>query len=165
MICLGTRSGTRPIKSSTTRRCTPLLQHSANNVGDPFHDSLYRVNTHEFEREVITIFANLMRHSPDETWGYVTSGGTEGNMYGLYIAREMFPNGVVYFSQDTHYSVRKNLRVLNYRNIMIRSLDNGEIDYEDLRETIRINRHLPVVVMANIGTTNERRSRRPQQDP
>ena len=74
-------------------------------------------------------------------------------MYGLYIAREMFPDGVVYFSQDTHYSVRKNLRVLNYRNIMIRSLDNGEIDYEDLRETIRINRHLPVVVMANIGTT------------
>ena len=131
----------------------PLLQHSANNVGDPFHDSLYRVNTHEFEREVITIFANLMRHSPDETWGYVTSGGTEGNMYGLYLAREMFPDGVVYFSQDTHYSVRKNLRVLNYRNIMIRSLDNGEIDYEDLRETIRINRHLPVVVMANIGTT------------
>ena len=131
----------------------PLLQHSANNVGDPFHDSLYRVNTHEFEREVVTTFANLMRHSPDETWGYVTSGGTEGNMYGLYIAREMFPDGVVYFSQDTHYSVRKNLRVLNYRNIMIRSLENGEIDYDDLRETIRINRHLPVVVMANIGTT------------
>ena len=131
----------------------PLLRHSANNVGDPFHDSLYRVNTHEFEREVVSTFANLMRHSPDETWGYVTSGGTEGNMYGLYIAREMFPEAVVYFSQDTHYSVRKNLRVLNYRNIMIRSLDNGEIDYDDLRETIRINRHLPVVVMANIGTT------------
>ena len=83
----------------------PLLQHSANNVGDPFHDSLYRVNTHEFEREVVSTFANLMRHSPNETWGYVTSGGTEGNMYGLYIAREMFPEGVVYFSQDTHYSV------------------------------------------------------------
>ena len=131
----------------------PLLHHSANNVGDPFHDSLYRVNTHDFEKEVINTFANLMRHSPDETWGYVTSGGTEGNMYGLYIAREMFPEAVVYFSQDTHYSVRKNLRVLNYRNIMIRSLDNGEIDYDDLRETIRINRHLPVVVMANIGTT------------
>ena len=131
----------------------PFLEFSINNVGDPFHDSNYRVNSHEIEREVIATFANLMHLSPDETWGYVTSGGTEGNMYGLYMAREMFPEGVVYFSQDTHYSVRKNLRVLNYRNIMIRSLDNGEIDYEDLRETIRINRHLPVVVMANIGTT------------
>ena len=130
-----------------------FLKFSVNNVGDPFHDSLYRVNTHEIEREVITTFARLMRIDPAEAWGYITSGGTEGNMYGLYMAREMFPNAVVYFSQDTHYSVRKNLRVLNYRNIMIRSLDNGEIDYEDLRETIRINRHLPVVVMANIGTT------------
>ena len=134
-------------------RLYPFLKFSINNVGDPFHDSNYQVNSHEFEREVIALFANLMRLSPDETWGYVTSGGTEGNMYGLYIAREMFPEAVVYFSQDTHYSVRKNLRVLNYRNIMIRSLDNGEIDYDDLRETIRINRHLPVVVMANIGTT------------
>ena len=52
----------------------PLLRHSANNVGDPFHDSLYRVNTHEFEREVVTTFANLMRHSPDETWGLCDFG-------------------------------------------------------------------------------------------
>ncbi len=131
----------------------PFLEMSVNNVGDPFHDSNFRVNTHEIEREVIATFANLMRQSPDETWGYVTSGGTEGNMYGLYMAREMFPDGVVYFSQDTHYSVLKNLRVLNYRNIMIKSQDNGEIDYDDLRETIRINRDVPVVVFANIGTT------------
>ncbi len=130
-----------------------FLELSVNNVGDPFHDSNLRINTHEIEREVVAAFANLMRLSPDETWGYVTSGGTEGNMYGLYMAREMFPNGVVYFSQDTHYSVLKNLRVLNYRNIMIKSQPNGEIDYDDLRETIRINRDVPVVVMANIGTT------------
>ena len=131
----------------------PFLQLSVNNVGDPFHDSNFRINTHEIEREVIAIFANLMHQDPDETWGYVTSGGTEGNMYGLYMAREMYPDGVVYFSQDTHYSVLKNLRVLNYRNIMIKSQDNGEIDYDDLRETIRINRDVPVVVLANIGTT------------
>ena len=135
---------------------TPLnrfLKFTINNVGDPFHDSNFRINSHEIEREVIATFANLMHLSPDDTWGYVTSGGTEGNMYGLYMARELFPNGIVYFSEDTHYSVRKNVRVLNFRNIMIRSQPNGEIDYDDLRETIRINRDVPVVVMANIGTT------------
>ncbi len=130
-----------------------FLHFSANNVGDPFHDSNFRINTHEFEREVIGLFSDLMHLARDEVWGYVTSGGTEGNMYGLYMAREMFPNGIVYFSQDTHYSVLKNLRVLNYRNIMIKSQENGEIDYDDLRETVRINRDVPVVVMANIGTT------------
>jgi histidine decarboxylase len=74
-------------------------------------------------------------------------------MYGLYIGREMFPDGVVYFSQDTHYSVVKILRVLKSRNIMIKSQDSGEIDYEDLYETIRINRDSPVIFIANIGTT------------
>ena len=121
----------------------PFLSYCPNNVGDPFHDSNFRSNTHEMEREVIGIFADLMHLARDQAWGYVTSGGTEGNMYGLYIGREMFPDGVVYFSQDTHYSVVKILRVLKARNIMIKSLDTGEIDYDDLRETIRINRDLP----------------------
>ena len=131
----------------------PFLAYCANNVGDPFHDSNFLSNTHEMEREVIGLFADMMRLPRDDAWGYVTSGGTEGNMYGLYIGREMFPDGIVYFSQDTHYSVVKIMRVLKARNIMIKSLDNGEIDYDDLHETIRINRDAPVIFMANIGTT------------
>ena len=131
----------------------PFLSYVANNVGDPFHDSNFQVNTHEMEREVIGFFADVMHLPRDEAWGYVTSGGTEGNMYGLYMGREIFPDGVVYFSQDTHYSVVKILRVLKARNIMIKSMDNGEIDYDDLHETIRINRDVPVIFMANIGTT------------
>ena len=131
----------------------PFLQYSANNVGDPFHDSNFRVNTHEMEREVINTFADMMHLEQKDAWGYVTSGGTEGNMYGLYMGREIFPDGVVYFSQDTHYSVVKILRLLKARNIMIRSQANGEIDYDDLYESIRINRDVPVIFMANIGTT------------
>ena len=131
----------------------PFLKYSANNVGDPFHGTNYRVNSHEFEREVVRRFAQLMHLNPDDAWGYVTTGGTEGNMYGLYMARELHPQGIVYFSQDTHYSILKIMQVLNMRNIMIKSLDNGEIDYDDLYETIRINRDVPVIIMANIGTT------------
>ena len=131
----------------------PFLRYAINNVGDPFHDSYFRSNTHEMEREVVMYFADLMRLAREEAWGYVTSGGTEGNMYGLYMGREVFPNGMVYFSQDTHYSVVKILRLLKIRNIMIKSQDDGEIDYDDLYETIRINRDVPVIFMANIGTT------------
>ncbi len=132
---------------------TPFLRFCPNNVGDPFHPSNFRSNTHEMEREVIGRFADMMRIERDKAWGYVTNGGTEGNMYGLYMARELFPDGVTYFSQDTHYSVVKILRVLNMRNIMIKSRDDGEIDYDDLYETIRINRDSPVIFMDNIGTT------------
>ncbi len=131
----------------------PFLRFSANNVGDPFHDSNFQSNTHEMEREVVGFFSDLMHLPRDDAWGYVTSGGTEGNMYGLYMGRESYPEGVVYFSQDTHYSVVKILRLLKARNIMIKSQGNGEIDYDDLHETIRINRDVPVIFMANIGTT------------
>ena len=130
-----------------------FMRYAINNVGDPFHDSNFRSNTHQMEREVIGIFADLMHISREQVWGYVTSGGTEGNMYGLYLGRELYPDGVVYFSQDTHYSVVKIMSVLKVRNIMIRSQDNGEIDYDDLYETIRINRDVPAIMMANIGTT------------
>ena len=71
----------------------PFLQYSANNVGDPFHDSNYRVNTHEIEREVVARFAAMMRLDANDAWGYVTTGGTEGNMYGLYMSRELYPQG------------------------------------------------------------------------
>ncbi len=131
----------------------PFLDFSINNVGDPFHASNYWSNSHAFEREVVGRFADLMRIDSDDAWGYVTSGGTEGNMYGLYLARELFPNAMFYFSEETHYSVLKNVRVLNARHIMIRRQPNGEIDYDDLRDMIRVNRDLPVVVMANVGTT------------
>lgn len=131
----------------------PLMGFAANNVGDPFSYSRYQANTHETEREVVRSFAELMRLPPDDAWGYVTAGGTEGNMYGVYVGRELLRNPIAYFSQDTHYSVLKILHVLGIRNIMVRSQENGEIDYDDLRESMRINRDVPALIVANIGTT------------
>ena len=131
----------------------PLLAFAANNIGDPFGYSRYQSNTHETEREVVHTIAEMVRLPAEEAWGYVTTGGTEGNMYGIYVGREMLREPVAYFSQDTHYSVLKILHVLKVRNIMIRSQANGEIDYDDLRESIRINRDAPALIVANIGTT------------
>lgn len=130
-----------------------FLDVPLNNLGDPFSDSTWQMATREFEREVLCIAADWLRAPADDWWGYVGNGGSEGNLYGLYLARELFPDAVVYFSQATHYSVSKNLHLLNMRHIMIRADAKGEMDYEDLRESIRINRDRPVVVFANIGTT------------
>ena len=131
----------------------PFLSYPVNNVGDPYNESNYHLNTHEFEREVITFFAELTRADKNNIWGYVTNGGTEGNLYGIYLARELFNDGIVYYSEDTHYSVAKILRMLHVRNIMIKSLPNGEIDYQDLAETIKIHRDTPPIIFANIGST------------
>lgn len=131
----------------------PLMKHSANNVGDPWNNSNFGMNTLDFERELLTQYAQWLHAPMDNFWGYVTNGGTEGNMHGLYVARELHPKGIVYYSQDTHYSVTKIIHVLGMRSIMIRSQENGEIDYEDLRETMKIHRDAPPIIFANIGTT------------
>ncbi len=130
-----------------------FLKFPMNNVGDPFAEATYRVETRECEREVVQYFAELFRAPKDQWWGYVTNGGTEGNLYGLYLARELLPKGMVYYSEETHYSVAKNLHFLGMRHITIRSQSSGEIDYEDLRETLKIHRDVPPIVFANIGTT------------
>jgi histidine decarboxylase len=131
----------------------PFLGFLVNNIGDPFASAgCFRLNTHDMECEVIRWFAKIL-NADDDVWGYVTSGGTEGNMYGLYLARELFPNGMVYYSEDTHYSVSKILRMVNARSIMVKSRPDGEMDYEDLAATIAIHRDVPPIIFANIGTT------------
>jgi histidine decarboxylase len=130
-----------------------FLRFPINNVGDPYAPSTYRVNTKEIEQDVLAWFAELTHADPGSFWGYLTNGGSEGNLYGLYLARELMPDGLVYYCEETHYSVSKNLRMLKMPSIMIRSLPSGEIDYDDLEATIRIHRHLPPIILANIGTT------------
>jgi histidine decarboxylase len=85
----------------------PFLAYNLNNIGDPFVDSTTGMNTRSFEREVIQFFAELFKAPPGNWWGYVTNGGSEGNLYGLYLARELYPDGMVYYSEATHYSVQK----------------------------------------------------------
>ncbi len=130
-----------------------FLNYTLNNVGDPFSGSNFRMNTHEFEREVLAQFAQWLKAPEDGYWGYVNNGGTEGNMYGLYLARELLPDGIVYFSEDTHYSLTKLMRLIGARNIMIRGLPSGEMDYQDLYETLKIHRDRPPIIFINVGTT------------
>ncbi len=131
----------------------PFLKYPLNNLGDPFSESTYRVDSRTMEREVVNFFAGLFRAHTEDIWGYVTNGGSEGNLYGLYVARELYPKGMVYFSEATHYSIQKNVTLLNVDYVIVKSLPNGEMDYEDLQDAIGYHRHRPAIIVANIGTT------------
>lgn len=141
------------------------LQCQLNNLGDPFHEGSFGLNSKWLERSVLDYYASLWNarwphnpHDPESYWGYVLSmGSTEGNLYGLWNAREYLSGGallvdteaenkareaslqddrpqivrqqatyrrpvrganpnayrpIVFYSQDTHYSIRKAVRVL-----------------------------------------------------
>lgn len=131
---------------------TPLykfLKFPINNVGDPYQGSTYRLQTKEFEIEVLKFFAKLL-HIKDY-WGYVTNGGTEGNLYGLYAAREHLPQAAVYFTDHAHYSIKKNTHILRMKHHQVNSQDNGEMDYQDFERQIKGVKS--AIVLASIGTT------------
>lgn len=124
-----------------------LFGMHANNLGDPFVDGNCTINTKVMERAVLDYFARLWSAptpsdpaNPESYWGYVVSmGSTEGNLYGLYNARDYLagrrlwreptgdlsyvapiphaasPNAyrpVAFYGEDTHYSIVKIVRAL-----------------------------------------------------
>lgn len=140
-------------KDFSFQHLAPFLDLQLNNVGDPYMPSSLGIDTKLIEQEVIGFFSSLLRAKKDSVWGYITNGGSEGNLYGLYVAREAFPSGMVYYSESTHYSVKKNLHLLNIPNIVIRSQENGQLDYDDLERSLTLRRNLPAIFFLNIGTT------------
>ena len=131
----------------------PFYNFHINNLGDPFVGGFYyKINTHEIERKVICRFAELFHAPKDNFWGYVTTGGSEGNFYGLYVARELYPESTVFYSDQTHYSIPKSLRILRMNSIEVKSQKNGEIDYTSLEKALATLK-TPPIILANIGTT------------
>src|SRR5262245_42214009 len=58
-----------------------LTGHLLNNIGDPCADGLAVNHTKAMEREVVSFVADLLQAPSDDRWGYVTTGGSEGNLY------------------------------------------------------------------------------------
>jgi glutamate/tyrosine decarboxylase-like PLP-dependent enzyme len=70
-----------------------LTRFSINNLGDPFIESNYGVHSREFEVGVLQWFAKLWDIDQEDFWGYITNCGTEGNLHGVLVGRENFPDG------------------------------------------------------------------------
>jgi histidine decarboxylase len=130
-----------------------FMKYSINNLGDPYVPSNYGVHSKQFECAVIDFFAKLWKMEPDSYWGYVTTSGTEGNLHGILLARENHPDGILYTSNESHYSVFKAARYYRMDCRSIPTLPMGEIDYDLLARELDQNREYPAIINVNIGTT------------
>lgn len=130
-----------------------LVKFSINNLGDPFIESNYGVHSREFEVGVLNWFAKLWEIEEDEYWGYITTCGTEGNLHGIYVGRENLPDGILYASQESHYSVFKAARMYRMDAEKIKTLETGEIDYDHLKAQLLKNQGRSAILNVNIGTT------------
>jgi histidine decarboxylase len=132
---------------------TKFFNFLLNNAGDPYVEPDFGLHSRKFEQEVLSFFAQLYKIPENEYWGYVTAGGTEGNLYGILLAREIYPKGILYSSQDSHYSIAKAARLFGVQHCVIKSQNNGELNYEHLSQAIKQNSQQPVIISLNIGTT------------
>lgn len=130
-----------------------FMRFSINNCGDWGEYCNYLLNSFDFEKEVMEYFSRIFKIPFEESWGYVTNGGTEGNMFGCYLGRELFPEGTLYYSKDTHYSVAKIVKLLRIKSSLVESQPNGEMDYDDLIRKIQRDNEEHPIIFANIGTT------------
>jgi histidine decarboxylase len=131
----------------------PFFGQLWNNVGDPWTDPGGAAHTKPIERAVLNWFGALLGLPSDERWGYVTTGGTEGNLAALHAARSQLPQAVAYYSEDAHYSIPKLLDMLGVPSVAICADERGEMDYDHLGVVVAPNRHRPAIVIATAGTT------------
>jgi aromatic-L-amino-acid decarboxylase len=102
---------------------------------------------------------------PESGGGLFVSGGSAANLTALHSARatklgDRIDNATIYFSDQTHYSVERALRVIGFAREQFRKIPSDDafrLPMESLREAIRADRGAglrPFCVVANAGTTN-----------
>jgi histidine decarboxylase len=65
--------------------------------------------------------------------------------------REQFPDGILYTSQDSHYSIFKIARMYRMQCVKVDSLITGEIDCVELEASLLANKDKPAIININIG--------------
>ena len=131
-----------------------------NNCGDPYQKGNYGMDSKSTEKKIISLVADNFGIADGDYWGYITSGGTESNFWGIREGFNRFPCGKLYFSEDTHYSVEKyvfdgeNSERYPYEKIAVDEF--GRISTEKLFEVVQKDRENGVngaIVVLTWGTT------------
>lgn len=169
----------------------PLLNLNLLNIGDAYTSGNFRVNGKLEEQKVLDFYARHWSapnvdnpNSAESYWGYMTTmGSTEGNLFGLWNARDYLRGGECYFedsqtrglgikplqpvllaSRETHYSVAKAAHILGIplpsaviqgAPDFINSDSTGAIDIEELAHWAELlfAKGHPLIFSLNIGTT------------
>lgn len=129
------------------------FRYNINNVGDPYVPSLYKTHTKEAEKDVLRFFKNLWQFDDNNSWGCLVESGTIGNLQGLYMGREAFPDGILYSSRESHYSIQKIAKILKLPYCLIRAHENGEMDYNDFEAKLITHKDKSAIICVNLGTT------------
>jgi|GEM_PF-6777006 len=107
------------------------LKYQVNHLGNVFNlTNDARSVTQKIEFQVIEYLKNQL-HSPKSIQGYCASGGTESNLYLMWLAKNWFAKTpqtppVVLVTDLTHYSATKAARIVGLKTVKV-ALDEVEL--------------------------------------
>ena len=140
-----------------------------NNCGDPYDAGNYLMDSKGYEQALLSkLFKHFGLDSEKcaKPWGYITTGGSESNKWGIHNGLRKFPNGRVYYSQSAHYSVGKSVKIgfdnsknditlIKHSEISLQP-NSEKIDTDvllsQIRENWRTNQE-PAILLLTSGTT------------
>ena len=148
-------------RSGTTEylRYLESKMYLINNCGDPNETGNYKMDSKKVELKIIDMVKDNLKLPKDDYFGYITSGGTEGNFWGIREGFSRFKNGVLYFSDESHYSIEKFVKfgtISKLDNYKIETIDDGRINVKKLLIIIKQNwyeKGQPAILALTWGTT------------
>lgn len=114
--------------------------------------------TRKMEYEVLHMLGGL--YGIDEPEGYITSGGTEGNIVGIWCGRNLLSKSAeklyIVKTELSHSSVSKAANIMNLPEIMIGYNDRFQMDLEELKEKLSVIAapDTGFILIATLGYTN-----------
>lgn len=116
-----------------------------------FHDKTNKL--YEMQEKIINFLAK--RHKIDDAWGYLTSGGSESNEWGIFQGRYRYPNSKIFFSASAHYCLEKIARYYAIPYEKVNANNDDRINLEDLMIRLRENLEYPPIIILTYGTTQK----------
>lgn len=123
-----------------------------NSCGDPYEKGNYQMDNKEIERMIIDLFIEKFSLEKDNFWGYITTGGTEGNVFGINNGLLRYPNANLYYFKDAHYSVSKS----KISNNKMKEYETDDIESMllDIIHNYESN-GIPAILFLTYGTTKD----------
>lgn len=116
-----------PLNRFATNTWKELVRYNPNNIGNWSSEKIQDKNsTQGIENEVVTKMINLFNGDSEKLGGYITSGGTEGNIFSAWMGTKFLSNRkidrnkiCIIITSLTHYSINKAADILGLQTVIV----------------------------------------------
>jgi len=116
------------------------------NIGDP---GLFP-GTKEIEKKFLTFILKLL-NAPHTASGHIVSGGTEGNISAMWIAKQLTGKKEIILPSSAHFSFEKIASMMNMKLVSIPLTEQHTMDISQIKKHINNN---TAAIIGIAGTTD-----------